>query len=342
MNPHDREFAIQSPREHGLDVVNAIRAMRDGQARVFIGLGGNFVRATPDSRLTEAAIRNLDLTVNISTKLNGSHAVVGRQSLILPTLGRTERDVAASGEQVVTVEDSMGMVHASRGRLEPAHPGLRSEVAIVCEIAKRTVGNVGQIDWDAMQGDYSRIRTHIEHVIPGFDDFERRIGDPGGFSLPNGPRDTRTFATSDGKAHFTVSPLEVMHVPAGRLILQTIRSHDQFNTTIYGLNDRYRGIKAGRRVVFVHPKDIRSLGLTEGDRVDMISEWSTPAGVEERRARAFRVVSYPTARGCAAAYFPETNVLVPLDATAHESNTPASKSVIVRLEPAGDGPAPRR
>ena len=338
----DREFAITAPREHGLDVVNAIRAMRDGQARVFIGMGGNFIRATPDSRVTEAAVRNLDLTVTISTKLNGSHAICGRQSIILPTLGRTERDVAAGGEQVVTVEDSMGMVHASRGRLEPADPDLQSEVAIVCEIAKRTVGAAGTIDWDAMRGDYRRIRGHIERVVPGFDNFEQRIATPGGFALPNGPRDARQFATADGKAHFTTNPIEVLHLEPGRLILQTIRSHDQFNTTIYGLNDRYRGISAGRRVVFVNPADLRELGVSDGDRVDLVSEWPTPAGVEERRAHAFRVVSYPTARGCAAAYFPETNVLVPLDATAEVSNTPASKSVVIRLEAAGAGPVPRR
>ena len=338
----DREFAITAPREHGLDVVNAIRAMRDGQARVFIGMGGNFIRATPDSRVTEAAVRNLDLTVTISTKLNGSHAICGRQSIILPTLGRTERDIAAGGEQVVTVEDSMGMVHASRGRLEPADPDLHSEVAIVCEIAKRTVGAVGAIDWDAMRGDYRRIRGHIERVVPGFDNFEQRIATPGGFALPNGPRDARQFATDDGKAHFTTNPIEVLHLEPGRLILQTIRSHDQFNTTIYGLNDRYRGISAGRRVVFVNPADLRELGVSDGDRVDLVSEWPTPAGVEERRAHAFRVVSYPTARGCAAAYFPETNVLVPLDATAEVSNTPASKSVVIRLEAAGTGPVPRR
>ncbi len=338
----DREFAITAPREHGLDVVNAIRAMRDGQARVFIGMGGNFIRATPDSRVTEAAVRNLDLTVTISTKLNGSHAICGRQSIILPTLGRTERDIAAGGEQVVTVEDSMGMVHASRGRLEPADPDLHSEVAIVCEIAKRTVGAVGAIDWDAMRGDYRRIRGHIERVVPGFDNFEQRIATPGGFALPNGPRDARQFATADGKAHFTTNPIEVLHLEPGRLILQTIRSHDQFNTTIYGLNDRYRGISAGRRVVFVNPADLRELGVSDGDRVDLVSEWPTPAGVEERRAHAFRVVSYPTARGCAAAYFPETNVLVPLDATAEVSNTPASKSVVIRLEAAGAGPVPRR
>jgi len=338
----DREFAITAPREHGLDVVNAIRAMRDGQARVFIGMGGNFIRATPDSRVTEAAVRSLDLTVNISTKLNGSHAICGRQSIILPTLGRTERDQTAAGEQVVTVEDSMGMVHASRGRLEPAHPQLHSEVAIVCEIAKRTVGQVGAIDWDAMRGDYTRIRGHIEHVIPGFDNFEQRIAKPGGFALPNGPRDARHFATDDGKAHFTCNPIEVMHLEPGRLILQTIRSHDQFNTTIYGLDDRYRGISAGRRVVFVHPADLKDIGVADGERVDLVSEWPTPNGVEERRAMAFRVVAYPTARGCAAAYFPETNVLVPLDATAEVSNTPASKSVVIRLESAGAGPVPRR
>ncbi len=319
MNPH-----------HGYDVVQAIRAMRDGDASVFVALGGNFVRATPDTRATEAALRNTDLTVQISTKLNGSHAVTGRQALILPTLGRTEIDTTGGRDQVVTVEDSMGMVHQSRGRVAPVSDDLRSEVAIVAEIAARTVP-WAPVDWAALSSDYARIRTEIEAVIPGFDDYEERsVGH--GFALPNPPRDSRTFRTATGKARFTVNPLEILEVPDGRLLLQTIRSHDQFNTTVYGMDDVYRGITQGRRVLFIHPADRDALGFADGQHVDLISEWPTATGVEERRAERFRLVDFDTARGCVAGYFPETNVLVPLDSTAEISNTPVSKSVVVRLE----------
>ncbi|MFG2005264.1 FdhF/YdeP family oxidoreductase [Spirillospora sp. NPDC048911] len=324
-----KEFGFEPPREHGFDTVDAIRAMRDGRAKVFLGMGGNFVRATPDSAVTEAAMRSCRLTAQVSTKLNRSHAVTGEQALILPTLGRTERDAQAGGEQFVSVEDSMGMVHASRGRLAPASPQLRSEVAIVCGLARATLPAVPGIDWDAMERDYDVIRDHVSRVVPGFDDFNGRIREPGGFVLPHGPRDDRRFATDTGKANLTVNPLDVLRVPEGRLLLQTVRSHDQYNTTIYRLDDRYRGVKAGRRVVFVHENDLAALGFADGAMVDLVSEWSD--GVE-RRAPGFRVVAYPTARGCAAAYFPETNVLVPLDSTAEISNTPTSKSVVIRLE----------
>ena len=327
----DAEFSITAPRAPGHDVVDAIRAMRDGRARVFVGLGGNFVRATPDSRVTERALAGMDLTVQISTKLNGSHTTVGDTALILPTLGRTERDDQASGSQWVTVEDSMGMVHASRGRLRPASDRLLSEVAIVCELARRTVPEA-PVDWPALRSDYRRIRDHISRVVPGFEDFEDKVKPDGGFALPNGPRDSRTFATASGRAHFTANQLEVLEPGPGRLILQTVRSHDQFNTTIYGLDDRYRGIKDGRRVVFIHHDDLAERGLADGELVDLVSEWPGAAGVEERRAEGFRTVAFPTARGCAAAYFPETNVLVPLDSTAEVSNTPTSKSIFVRLE----------
>ncbi|HEY8480081.1 MAG TPA: FdhF/YdeP family oxidoreductase [Spirillospora sp.] len=324
------EFGFEPPREHGVDTVEAIRAMRDGRAKVFFGMGGNFVRATPDSAVTERALRGCRLTAHVSTKLNRSHAETGEIALILPTLGRTERDVQASGPQFVSVEDSMGMVHASRGRLAPASPHLLSEVSIVCRLAKATLPDSG-IDWDAMERDYDVIRDHISRVVPGFADFNARIRRPGGFTLPHPPRDERRFPTSTGRANLTVNALEVLRVPKGRLLLQTVRSHDQFNTTVYGLDDRYRGIKAGRRVVFVNPADLSALGLEDGAMVDLVSEWED--GVE-RRAPSFRVVSYPTAPGCAAAYFPETNVLVPLDSTAEVSNTPTSKSIVIRLEPA--------
>ncbi|MFI0348995.1 FdhF/YdeP family oxidoreductase [Actinomadura sp. 9N407] len=321
------EFGFEPPREHGLDTVDAIRAMRDGTAKVFLGMGGNFVRATPDSAVTEAAMRRCRLTAHVSTKLNRSHGVTGEQALILPAMGRTERDVQASGPQIVSVEDSMGMVHASRGRLAPAAPDLLSEVSIVCRLAGATLAG-STIGWAAMERDYDVIRDHVSRVVPGFERYNERVREPGGFTLPHAPRDDRSFPTATGKANLTVNELEVLRVPEGRLLLQTVRSHDQYNTTIYGMDDRYRGIKAGRRVVFVNPDDLAALGLADAAMVDLVSEWSD--GVE-RRAPGFRVVSYPTARGCAAAYFPETNVLVPLDSTADISNTPTSKSVVVRL-----------
>ena len=327
-------FGIAVPRDHGTDVVAAIRSMRDGRCGVFVAVGGNFVRATPDTALTEAALRNVGLTVQISTKLNGSHTVPGRQALILPTLGRTEHDHTGGIEQFVTVEDSMGMVHASHGRLAPATEQLRSEVDIVCSIAERTVGDQA-VDWAAMRADYAAVRSHIEACVPGFEDYERRVSTPLGFALPNGPRDSRTFRTSTGKARFTANPLEIVDVPPGHLLLQTVRSHDQFNTTIYGMDDVYRGVTAGRRVVFINPHDRAELGLSDGAVIDIVSVWPGPHGtLEERRAHGFKLVDYQTARGCLAAYFPETNVLVPLDSVADESGTPTSKSIVVRPEAA--------
>ncbi|MFF8919781.1 FdhF/YdeP family oxidoreductase [Streptomyces albidoflavus] len=328
----EREFGFTPPRHHGLDVVRAIRALRDGEAKVFLAMGGNFVAASPDTEVTEAAMRRARLTVHVSTKLNRSHAVTGAHALILPTLGRTERDVQAGGEQFVTVEDSMGMVHASRGRLEPAGPALLSETAIVCRLARAVLGEGSATPWEEFEGDYALIRDRISRVVPGFEEFNARVADPAGFALPHAPRDERRFPTPSGKAHFTGAPVEHPHLPEGRLLLQTLRSHDQYNTTIYGLDDRYRGIRNGRRVVLVHPDDARELGFADGAYADLVGEWKD--GVE-RRAPGFRVVHYPTARGCAAAYYPETNVLVPLDSTADTSNTPASKSVVIRLEPSG-------
>ena len=325
----EKEFGFTPPREHGYDVVRAIRALRDGEAKVFFAMGGNFVAATPDTDVTEAAMRRARLTVHVSTKLNRSHAVTGARALILPTLGRTERDLQGGGEQFVTVEDSMGMVHASRGRLEPASAHLLSEPAIVCRLARRVLGENSLTPWEEFEKDYATIRDRIARVIPGFEDFNARVARPGGFTLPHAPRDERRFPTATGKANFTAAPVEYPKLPEGRLLLQTLRSHDQYNTTIYGLDDRYRGIKNGRRVVMINPEDAQRLGIADGSYVDLVSEWRD--GIE-RRAPGFRVVHYPTAQGCAAAYYPETNVLVPLDATADTSNTPASKSVVVRLE----------
>ncbi|WP_406367331.1 FdhF/YdeP family oxidoreductase [Streptomyces sp. NBC_01546] len=327
----DKEFGITSPRGHGFDVVRSIQALRDGEAKVLFAMGGNFVGATPDTEVTEAAIRRASLTVHVSTKLNRSHAVTGRRALILPTLGRTDKDVQESGKQFVTVEDSMGMVHSSRGNLAPASPHLLSEPAIVARMARAVLGTASTTPWEEFERDYATIRHRISRVIPGFEDFNARVARPGGFQLPHAPRDERRFPTKTGKANFTAAPVEYPRIPAGRLLLQTLRSHDQYNTTIYGLDDRYRGITGGRRVVMVNPEDAAELGLADGSYTDLVGEWKD--GVE-RRAPGFRVVHYPTARGCAAAYYPETNVLVPLDSTADTSNTPASKSVVIRFEPA--------
>jgi molybdopterin-dependent oxidoreductase alpha subunit len=312
-------FAFEPPRRHGYDTVATIKAMGSGDVRVFIGMGGNFVSATPDTAATEKAVESLDLSVQVSTKLNRSHVVAGREALILPCLGRTEHDHAGD----VTVEDSMGMVHLSHGGLRPASPYLLSETAIVCGVA-RALFPGDSLDWSALAIDYCVVREHIAAVVPGFEDFETKVQRPGGFALPHPPRDSRTFDTLTGKARFTANTLDVLRVAEGHLLLQTLRSHDQFNTTIYGLDDRYRGIKKGRRVVFVNPEDLVTLGLADGEVVDVVG----PGG---RTAEEFRIVAYPTARGCAAAYYPETNVLVPLDAVAKVSNTPASKSIAVQL-----------
>jgi molybdopterin-dependent oxidoreductase alpha subunit len=329
----EKEFGFAPPRHHGLDVVRSIRALRDGQAKVFFAMGGNFVAASPDTAVTEDAMRRARLTVHVSTKLNRSHVVTGARALILPTLGRTEKDVQASGEQFVTVEDSMGMVHASRGGLSPASGHLLSEPAIICRLARAVLGPQSAVPWEELAADYDRIRDHVARVVPGFQDFNAKVRRPGGFTLPHAPRDARSFPTATGKANFTAAPVEYPAVPEGRLLLQTLRSHDQYNTTIYGLDDRYRGIKNGRRVVLLHPDDAAAHGLADGSYTDLVSEWTDG---RERRAGGFRVVVYPTTRGCAAAYYPETNVLVPLDHTADTSNTPASKSVVIRLEAPAD------
>jgi molybdopterin-dependent oxidoreductase alpha subunit len=330
MDALDAEFGIKVPREHGWDTVDSIRAMLDGRGKVFFAMGGNFAAATPDSERTEQALRSCSLTVHVSTKLNRSHVVHGRTALILPTLGRTERDVQASGPQFVTVEDSMSQVHASRGRLAPASEHLISEVAIICRLGERLLGAGHAVPWRSFEADYDLIRDRIAAVVKGCQDYNRRVREPDGFVLPHAPRDSREFTgTATGKGTFTVSELEYPHVPEGRLLLQTLRSHDQYNTTIYGLSDRYRGIEDGRRVVFVSPDDLAELGIADGEIVDLVSEWRDG----DRRAPQFRAVSYPTARGCAAAYFPEANALVPLDSVAEKSNTPVSKAIVVRLEP---------
>nr|WP_218680766.1 FdhF/YdeP family oxidoreductase [Rhodococcus qingshengii] len=330
----DTEFGITSPREHGLDAVEAIRAMRDRPGTVFMAMGGNFVSATPDTGVTEAALRGCSLTVQVSTKLNRSHLVHGRTALILPSLGRTDTDIQATGKQFVTVEDSMSMVHRSRGSLTPSSQHMRSEVAIICGVAEALFGSDHRVPWKSFAADYDLIRDSISRVVPGFENFNTKVRQKEGFGLPHPPRDSRTFETNTGKANFAVNDLVWLPVPAGRLMLQTMRSHDQYNTTIYGLDDRYRGVKGGRRVLFVNTRDIEALGYSDGDHVDLISEWTRHDGsIEERRADNFRLVAYPTPVGNAAAYYPETNPLIPLDHVADKSNTPVSKAILIRIEP---------
>ena len=283
----------------------------------------------PDTEVVEAGMRGVDFTVQVSTKLNRSHVVTGEEALILPVLGRTEVDVQRAGPQYITVEDSVCAVHASHGQIPPIGPEVRSEIAVVAGMAQATLGDRHGIDWLGMIDNYDTIRDHISRVVPGCENFNEKTRRRDGFILPNGPRDERRFDTATGKARITVNELEPVACPPGRLLLQTLRSHDQFNTTIYSLNDRYRGIKKGRSVIFVHPDDLTELGLEDGQTVDIFSEWKDEP---DRVLRGFRTVAFPTARGCAAAYFPEANVLVPLDSTALESNTPVSKAVVIRLE----------
>ncbi|HST52014.1 MAG TPA: FdhF/YdeP family oxidoreductase [Pyrinomonadaceae bacterium] len=323
-----REFDFEPPRRHGLDTVETIKAMYERRIKVFFALGGNFLSATPDTEYTAEALRRCRLTVHVSTKLNRAHLVTGEQALILPCLGRTERDIQKSGEQFVSVENSMGVVHSSRGSLEPASPNLLSEPAIVARLARAALGPRSTLDWEWLIEDYDRVRDLIERVIPGFDDYKRRVRVPGGFYLPNLAREG-VFKTSTGRANFTVHELPRHELAHGQLLMMTIRSHDQFNTTIYGLDDRYRGIHNERRVVFVNESDVEEQGLSAGQIVDIVSHFEG----EERVARRFIVVPYSIPRGCAATYFPEANVLVPVRSVADKSNTPASKSVVISIRP---------
>ena len=326
----EKEFSFAPPRAHGTDALQAIEGMQRGEVKVWFALGGNLVAAISDTAAAEKAMHGTEMTVQVSTKLNRSHAVIGTEALILPTMGRTEIDLQATGPQFVSVEDSVCAVHGSHGRIAPVAPGLLSEISIITRLARSVLGDSVPVNWAGFEGNYDLIRDHISHVVPGFEKFNLQVRKKGGFILPNGPRDSRTFATKTGKAMLTVNELEALERPVGRLILQTMRSHDQFNTTIYSLNDRYRGIKNGRDVIFVNPDDLSELNLKDGQRVDIFSEWKDEP---DRVLRGYRIVSYPTAKGCAAVYYPEANVLVPLSSSALESNTPVSKAVIVRLEP---------
>ena len=325
------EFGFEPPREHGFDVVGAIKALHEGRAHVFFALGGNFQSAGPDTNYAGEALRGARLTVNVSTKLNRSHLVAGKQALILPCLGRTESDERDGRERIVSVEDSMSVVHSSRGRLKPASEHLLSEPDIVARLARATLGERSRVDWEALASDYDAIRDAIERVIPGFDDYNRRVREPGGFVLPNSAR-RLDFQTTSGKAAFSVVEMPRHELKPNQLLMMTIRSHDQYNTTIYGLDDRYRGVYRERRVVFLNLEDMRALGLVEKQVVDLSSVFRG----ERRRARRFIVVPYDIPKGCAATYFPETNVLVAIDNHDPESRTPASKSVAIEIEPARD------
>ncbi|WP_337173000.1 FdhF/YdeP family oxidoreductase [Paludisphaera sp.] len=322
-------FGFEPPREPGYSVIEAIRAMREGKVGVFFAMGGNFAMASPDTAITAEALSRCRLTVNVATKLNRGHLTTGRESLILPCLGRTEIDRQSAGAQFVTVEDSMSVIHASHGVLEPGSPMLRSEPWIVSRLAAATLGPTDPVDWAALAGDYDRIRDLIEQTIPGFHDFNERVRHPGGFTLVN-PAAERRFATTTGKARFMTHAIPADPRPAtDRLLLTTIRSHDQFNTTIYGHDDRYRGVYNARRVVFMNPRDIDRLGLVDRQVVDLIGEH---AGAE-RVCPRFAAIAYEVPEGSAAAYFPETNPLIPHDDVDPRSLTPSSKSVVVRVVP---------
>lgn len=331
----DLEFGITSPRAHGHDSVETQTALERGEVDVFVSMGGNFASAGSDSGPLEAGLQRTGLTVHISTKPNRSHVVHGVTSLILPTLGRTDTDDKhPTGKQFLSVEDSMSVIKSTQGRLTPVSDHLLSEPVIVARMAEATLGADHAVPWRELAEDYDRIRDSVSRVVPGFADFNTRVRTKNGFVLPNPPRDKRSFATESGKAHFSVRPLEFLEAPPGHLILQTVRSHDQYNTTIYGLDDRYRGVSQGRRVILVHPDDLSELGFGDRDLVDVISSFRGSDGtLTERRADRFALVSYPTAKGCAAAYFPEANALVHRELVARESNTPGFKAMTIRFVP---------
>ncbi|WP_455424497.1 FdhF/YdeP family oxidoreductase [Dryocola sp. LX212] len=325
-------FDFEPPRAAGHNTVQALAAMLRDEVKVLIALGGNLAAAAPDSPRTEEALRRCGLTVHISTKLNRSHLVPGKDGLILPTLGRTEADVQATGRQFVTVEDSFSMVHASEGIGNPIAVTQRSETAIVAGIADAVLGK-DKLDWLALSADYNLIRDHIAATLPGFANFNQQCDIPGGFYLGNAAAELR-FATPSGKAEFSAAPLP--DSLSGELdapfVLQTLRSHDQYNTTIYGLDDRYRGVYGQREVLFINPEDLAALGLQDGDLVDIETVWND--GIL-RKVSGFKIVPYAIPRGNLAAYYPETNPLVPLDSIGDGTGTPTSKSVPVKVSLTG-------
>jgi molybdopterin-dependent oxidoreductase alpha subunit len=326
LNAIERNFHFSPPNKHGYDVVESIKAMHEGKAKVFIAMGGNFLSATPDTRFTAEALSKCKLTVHVSTKLNRSHLVHGEEALILPCLGRSDMDMRNGENQFVSCENSMGVVQLSRGVLPPVSEHLLSEPEIVCRLADATLGRRSQISWERYSKDYDVIRADIERTIPGFEKYNERVRLPGGFYLPNCNREG-SFDNDIQKARFNVAPLQIPQLAENELMMMTIRSHDQFNTTIYGLNDRYRGIYNERRVILMNENDIAKRNLKNGDLVDLHNRFEGT----ERVAHKFIVVEYPIPENCAATYFPETNVLVPINSVADKSNTPTSKQVVLTL-----------
>ncbi|WP_417760306.1 FdhF/YdeP family oxidoreductase [Shewanella sp.] len=329
----EKVFGFAPPAERGHNVVEALQALAAGNSKVFIGLGGNLVAAAPDTAKVAATMRNAELTVNIATKLNRTHVNPGKDAIILPCLGRTDIDIQAAGEQKITVEDSFSMVHASSGRVDMREEQMRSEVAIIAGIAAATLGARNPVDWQAMVDNYDRIRDLIEQTIPGFEDFNQRLDLPGGFYLGNSAGE-RSWNTSNGKARFFghALPAQIVPVTANAdehtFLMQTMRSHDQYNTTIYGYDDRYRSVFGERNVVFFNEADMQRLGLNTGDLVDITSLWHD--GVE-RKITGFKAVPHEIAQGNLAAYFPEANALIPLDSYGDRSFTPTSKSILVKV-----------
>lgn len=322
-----RTYNFEPPREHGYDVVDCIKAMHKGDAKVFIAMGGNFLSATPDTEYTAQALRKCKLTVQVSTKLNRSHLVHGEEAIILPTLGRSDKDIVNGKQQFVSCENSMGVVQMSKGGLKPISDNMLSEPVIVAKLAKATLGSRSKINWDLYLEDYDYIRNDIELVIPGFDNYNQKVRQLGGFYLPNGARNGK-YNTLTGKAMFSSSDVTFNKLTDDELVMMTIRSHDQFNTTIYGLDDRYRGVTNERRVIFMNEHDISRLGYKGGDVVDL---YNYHGGVQ-RVAHKFIIIPFSIPAGCTATYFPETNVLVPIDSTADKSNTPTSKYVVLKLK----------
>ncbi|TYP99066.1 molybdopterin-dependent oxidoreductase alpha subunit [Tenacibaculum adriaticum] len=322
-----KEFHFTPPTQEGYDVVSAIEAMHKRNAKVFIGMGGNFISATPDTEFTAEALRNCNLTVQISTKLNRSHLVHGKQALILPCLGRTEKDIQTSNEQFVSVENSMGVVHQSKGDLNPCSEYLLSEPAIVAGIANATLKN-SKVEWSKLISNYDLIRNKIEATIDGFENYNDRVRKKGGFYLPNNARENNFEPTTTGKANFTLNKPSDIELKEDEFMLMTIRTHDQYNTTIYGLNDRYRGILNERRVVFINPEDMNKLRLKKLDKVNLISHFNE----EKRIAKGFLAIPYNIPSKCTATYFPEANVLVPIKSKATLSNTPTSKTIVISIE----------
>ncbi|HEX8911593.1 MAG TPA: FdhF/YdeP family oxidoreductase [Humisphaera sp.] len=323
-----RNFGFDPPRRHGYDSVETIKAMHVGKVKAFVMLGGNFLSAGPDTLYLQEAMSRLDLSVRIGTKLNRSDLVTGKTALILPCLGRTEHDRRAAGEQFVSTENSMGVVEMSRGRFEPASEHLLSEVAILCGIARATLGDRSTVKWDEWAANYDVIRDAIARTIPGCEDYNVRVRQPGGFYLPNTAREGQ-YVTETGKANFTVNVIPERHLEPGQLVMMTVRSHDQFNTTIYELNDRYRGIHNERRVVLMNRQDMADRGLQARQVVDLTGHHDG----HRRHAKHFIVVPYDIPRGCCATYFPEGNVLVPIGSVANRSNQPTSKYVVVTVAP---------